>query len=200
MVRWFVFADVMMCCLVLLTLLSRTPSFVVPGPLPTRAVLFSPLRMWGAPTIGRRDTALSASSASPPGLSALSSTALQFLKTIEDYGRSRMARKAVGVLSKMEAYGEAPSQEHYTAVIAACEQSEQFETAIGVFREMKSVGLVPVVRTYEHLVGCAEKTGHWQVRGRRLPDWPLVGSHTDPHRLSYLPLWWHRRRWRCSKR
>ena len=97
----------------------------------------------------------------------MSSTALQFLKTIEDYGRSRMARKAVGVLSKMEAYGEAPSQEHYTAVIAACEQSEQFETAIGVFREMKSVGLVPVVRTYEHLVGCAEKTGHWQVRGRQ---------------------------------
>ena len=156
MVMRFACMGLMMRCFLLLTWAIQTPCFVV-----LRAFRSSSQRILDAPF---RGTALLASSSSPPTPpSGLSGTSLGFLKNIEDYGRSRMARKAVGILSKMEAYGEVPVQEHYTAVIAACEQSEQFDTAIGVLREMKSVGVAPVVRTYEHLIGCAEKTGHWQA-------------------------------------
>lgn len=93
----------------------------------------------------------------------LSVTSLGFLKNIEEYGKARMARKAVGILSKMQAYGEEPLQEHYTAAVGACEQSDQFDQSIGVFKEMKAMAIKPVVRTYEHLISCAEKTGHWEA-------------------------------------
>ena len=110
-----------------------------------------------------------ASAGTPPtrpsneGLNILSVTSLGFLKNIEEYGKARMARKAVGILSKMQAYGEMPMQEHYTAAVYACQQSDQFEQCISVFQEMKAQRIDPTVQTYDYLISCAEKTGNWQA-------------------------------------
>ena len=86
-----------------------------------------------------------------------------FLKNIEEYGNARMARRAVGILSKMPAYREIPKQEHYTAAIWACENSDQFKLAMSVFEEMKAAGIERVTRTYEGLISVAEKTKNWQA-------------------------------------
>lgn len=86
-----------------------------------------------------------------------------FLKNIEEYGNARMARRAVGILSKMPAYREIPKQEHYTAAIWACEKSDQFKLAMSVFEEMKAAGIERVTRTYEGLISVAEKTKNWQA-------------------------------------
>jgi len=85
-----------------------------------------------------------------------------FLNNILEYGKARMARRAVGVLSKMPAYKQIPREEHYTACIWACEQSDQYELAVSVYEEMRSKDIKCTVKTYEALVSCAEKTGHWQ--------------------------------------
>jgi pentatricopeptide repeat protein len=85
-----------------------------------------------------------------------------FLNNIIEYGKARMARRAVGILSKMPAYKEIPKQPHYTAAIWACEQGKSYELAISVFEEMKSQKINRVAKTYEALIGVAEKTGHWQ--------------------------------------
>ena len=114
------------------------------------------------------------------GLNILSVTSLGFLKNIEEYGKARMARKAVGILSKMQSYGEMPVQEHYTAAVCACQQSDQFEQCISVFQEMKAQRINPTVQTYDHLISCAEKTGHWQAAlalfDEMVHDFQLVGS------------------------
>jgi hypothetical protein len=86
-----------------------------------------------------------------------------FLKNIEEYGKARMARRAVGILSKMPAYKEMPKQEHYTAVIWACENSDQFKLAMSVFGEMKAANVNRVVKTYEGLISVAEKTQNWEA-------------------------------------
>jgi hypothetical protein len=86
-----------------------------------------------------------------------------FLKNIEEYGKARMARRAVGILSKMPAYKEMPKQEHYTAVIWACENSDQFKLAMSVFGEMKAANINRVVKTYEGLISVAEKTQNWEA-------------------------------------
>lgn len=92
----------------------------------------------------------------------VSIASLGFLKNIEEYGNARMARRAVGILSKMPAYREIPKQEHYTAAIWACENSDQFKLAMSVFEEMKAAGVGRVTRTYEGLISVAEKTKNWQ--------------------------------------
>lgn len=92
----------------------------------------------------------------------VSIASLGFLKNIEEYGAARMARRAVGILSKMPAYREIPKQEHYTAAIWACENSDQFKLAMSVFEEMKAAGIDRVTRTYEGLISAAEKTKNWQ--------------------------------------
>jgi pentatricopeptide repeat domain-containing protein 1 len=92
----------------------------------------------------------------------VSIASLGFLKNIEEYGTARMARRAVGILSKMPAYREIPKQEHYTAAIWACENSDQFKLAMSVFQEMKAAGVDRVTRTYEGLISAAEKTKNWQ--------------------------------------
>ena len=86
-----------------------------------------------------------------------------FLKNIEEYGNARMARRAVGILSKMPSYREMPKQEHYTAAIWACENSDQYKLAMSVFAEMKDVGVGRITRTYEGLISVAEKTKNWEA-------------------------------------
>lgn len=86
-----------------------------------------------------------------------------FLKNIEEYGNARMARRAVGILSKMPSYREFPKQEHYTAAIWACENSDQYKLAMSVFGEMKAAGIPRITRTYEGLISVAEKTKNWKA-------------------------------------
>ena len=86
-----------------------------------------------------------------------------FLKNIEEYGNARMARRAVGILSKMPSYREIPRQEHYTAAIWACENSDQYKLALSVFGEMKAAGIGRTIRTYEGLISVAEKTKNWEA-------------------------------------
>ena len=93
----------------------------------------------------------------------VSIASMGFLKNIEEYGNARMARRAVGILSKMPAYREMPKQEHYTAAIWACENSDQFKLAMSVFAEMKDAGIARVTRTYEGLISVAEKTKNWKA-------------------------------------
>lgn len=62
----------------------------------------------------------------------------------------------------MPAYREIPKQEHYTAAIWACENSDQYKLAIGVFYEMKNANINRTVKTYEGLISVAEKTKNWE--------------------------------------
>lgn len=43
-----------------------------------------------------------------------------FLRNIVEYGDNRMARRAVGVLQKMPAYRQIPTEVHFTAALWAC--------------------------------------------------------------------------------
>lgn len=86
---------------------------------------------------------------------------LQFLSSIINYGNNRMARRAVEVLKKMSSK-VAPREEHYTAAIWACENSDQYETAKEVFREMKSMKIDRSIRTYEGMASVAERVGKYE--------------------------------------
>ena len=92
----------------------------------------------------------------------ISIESMGFLKNIKEYGKNRMARRAVGILSKMPSYKCLPQEIHYTATLWACENSDQFNLAVGVYEEMKAEGIVPTISTFEALTSVAEKTGHWE--------------------------------------
>lgn len=85
-----------------------------------------------------------------------------FLRNIEEYGKARMARRAVGVLAKMPAYRQMPGLVHYNAAIRACENSDQYKLAVSVFEEMKLQGVKRSVVTYEILTAIAEREGSWE--------------------------------------
>lgn len=85
-----------------------------------------------------------------------------FLSNIVEYGKARMARRAVGILQKMPAYRVYPEEEHYTQAIWACEKSDQFSLAVSVFEEMTSESISPTLSTYEALISVAEKTKHFE--------------------------------------
>ena len=85
-----------------------------------------------------------------------------FLQNIVEYGKARMARRAVGVLQKMVAFKTFPRQEHYNAAILACENSDSYALAVSVYEEMKDLNIPRSLVTYESLTSLAEKTGHWE--------------------------------------
>lgn len=85
-----------------------------------------------------------------------------FLKNIIEYGKNRMARRAVGILSKMPSYRIMPRIEHYNAALWACMNSDMFELGVSVFDEMKSNDITYTLQSYEAIIELAEKTGHWE--------------------------------------
>lgn len=92
----------------------------------------------------------------------ISIESIGFLNNIKEYGKNRMARRAVGILSKMPSYKCLPQEIHYTATLWACENSDQYNLAVGVYEEMKAEGIRPTISTFEALTSIAEKTGHWE--------------------------------------
>lgn len=92
----------------------------------------------------------------------ISIESMGFLNNIKEYGNNRMARRAVGILSKMPSYKCLPQEIHYTSAIWACENSDQFNLAVSVYNEMKAEGIRPTISTFEALTSVAEKTGHWE--------------------------------------
>lgn len=86
-------------------------------------------------------------------------TSTNFLSNILEYGKNRMARRAVGVLQKMPAYRVYPTTEHYDAALWACQNSDQFQLAMSVYMEMKENDILFSVKSYEALVAVAERKG-----------------------------------------
>lgn len=85
-----------------------------------------------------------------------------FLTNIIEYGKNRMARRAVGVLQKMPAYRTQPSLDHYNAALWACENSLSFQMGIALFMEMRNNDIELNVLSYESLIVLAEKTGNFK--------------------------------------
>lgn len=90
----------------------------------------------------------------------ISNESKTFLKNITEYGKNRMARRAVGLLQKMRAYNVTPTVLHYTHALWACENSQQYTLGMSVFDEMKLKEIPRSISTYEALVSLAEKTNH----------------------------------------
>jgi pentatricopeptide repeat protein len=90
----------------------------------------------------------------------ISIESIGFLNNIIEYGNNRMARRAVGILQKMPAYGVLPQEEHFTQAIWACEKGSQFQLAISVYDEMKAKNIRPTLSTFEALISVAEKANH----------------------------------------
>ena len=85
-----------------------------------------------------------------------------WLRQIEDYGKARMAKKAVGVLDKMRSFKIKPTSEHYEEVLLACERSDQFDQAMNVYNLMSQDGVEKTVRCYVAMTSFAEKNGKWE--------------------------------------
>jgi pentatricopeptide repeat protein len=83
-----------------------------------------------------------------------------FLSNIMEYGKNRMARRAVGILQKMPAYRVFPTTEHYDAALWACANSDQFQLAVSVYLEMRENEIPMSVKTFESMIAVAEKTNH----------------------------------------
>ena len=90
----------------------------------------------------------------------ISSQSCGFLKNIVEYGNNRMARRAVGILQKMPAYKQQPTEVHYNAAIWACEKSSQYELAKSVADEMRELCISFTSSTFSALISLSEKTNH----------------------------------------
>ena len=85
-----------------------------------------------------------------------------WLRQISEYGKARMAKKAIGVLDKMRSFNIKPTSEHYEEVLLACEKSDQFDQAMNVYNLMNEDGVEKTVRCYVAMTSVAEKNGKWE--------------------------------------
>ena len=85
-----------------------------------------------------------------------------WLRQISEYGKARMAKKAIGVLEKMKSYEVEATTAHYEQVLLACEKSDQFESASSIFQQMDQLNIEKTVECYAAVIAAAEKNDKWE--------------------------------------
>lgn len=93
-----------------------------------------------------------------------------FLTNIIEYGNNRMARRAVGILSKMPAYKVEPTIDHYNAALWACENSDAYELGQSVYLEMLDLNIQTNINSFEAIISLAERTSHYEDMDRYYQD------------------------------